>query len=130
MKKIIFCFLITLGCSQLLTAQTTVDKTATPIGYSSNLSQGKITFTKTFVPGDGKQFNAVYTLAVNENPSINNGKKETVTLSRNALQDFFSTHPAIADKWNSVNKFITDNKISLTDEKGWVAAIQYFNNMQ
>jgi hypothetical protein len=133
MKKIIFFFLLSLGSVQLLTAQTTTDKvakTATAIGYSSDLSQGKITFTKTFVPGDGQQFKAVYTLALNENPSINNGKKVPVSLSKNALQDFFTTHAVISDKWASVNRYITDNKIALDDEKGWIAAIQYFNNMQ
>lgn len=130
MKKIIFCFLAGIFFSQLLTAQTSVEKNATATGYSSNLSQGKITFTKTFVPGDGQQFKAVYTLSLNENPSINDGTKVTVSLSKNALQDFFTTHAAISDKWVSVNRFITDNKISLDEEKGWIAAIQYFNNMQ
>ncbi len=130
MKKILFFLLIGIGSGQLASAQSASKKTVTPSGFSSDLAQGKLTFTKTFQPGDGKLFKAVYTLANNENASSHNGKKITVTLSKSSLENFFSTNGDIAPQWAAVNKFITDNKLSLDEEKGWVAAIQHFNNMQ
>ncbi|MES2003496.1 MAG: hypothetical protein V4450_03165 [Bacteroidota bacterium] len=104
--------------------------TVTPVGFETSLVQGTLTLNKSFKQGDGKEFTAVYTLQKND--AYFNGKKPVqITLSRQSFDSVFTKTTAdLAGKWTALNKYIEDNKLSLTTEGAWVTLITQFNGMR
>jgi hypothetical protein len=102
--------------------------TATPTSFESSLVNGTLSFIKTFQQGDGKDFVAVYSLSKSNDASFNNRKPIQISLSRQSFDSVFTkTTSDLAAKWALMNKYIESNKVSLTNEKGWIDVIGYFN---
>lgn len=111
-----------------VTKAPTVNATAT--SFESTLVAGNLSFIKTFQQGDGKGFVAVYSLAKTTDASFNNRKPIQISLSRQSFDSVFTkTSSDMAAKWNQLNKYIESNKILLSDEKGWMNVINYFNSL-
>ncbi len=109
-------------------ARSTVN--ATTNSFESTLVTGNLNFIKTFQPGDGKDFVAVYSLAKTDDASFNNRKPIQISLSRQSFDSVFTkTSSDLAAKWNQLNKYIESNKILLSEEKGWMNVISYFNGL-
>ena len=103
---------------------------ATATSFESTLVTGNLSFIKTFQQGDGKDFVAVYSVAKTNDASFNNRKPIQVSLSRQSFDSVFTkTSSDLAAKWNQLNKYVESNKISLSDEKGWMNVINYFNSL-
>ena len=139
MKKIV---LIVLGSMIGLSVQAQAKKssnapvsakptqeTATPISFETSLASGTLTLNKAFKQGDGKDFLTIYTLSKNKDASFNNQKPISISLSRKSFDSVFTnTSAELASKYAALNKYVTDNKISLTDENGWIALIRHYNS--
>jgi hypothetical protein len=111
-------------------AKAVVSATATTTSFESTLVAGNLSFIKTFQQGDGKGFVAHYSLAKTDDASFNNRKPIQISLSRQSFDSVFTkTSSDLAGKWNQVNKYIESNKILLSDEKGWMNVINYFNSL-
>jgi hypothetical protein len=105
------------------------EETATPTSFETNLASGTITLSKTFKQGEGKEFLTIYTLSKKDDALFNNRKPISISLSRKSFDSVFTkTSAELAGKYAALNKYVTDNRISLTDENGWIALIRHYNN--
>ncbi len=110
--------------------KATVSANATTNSFESTLVAGNLNFIKTFQQGDGKDFVALYSLAKTNDASFNNRKPIQISLSRQSFDSVFTkTNSELAGKWNQLNKYIESNKVLLSDEKGWINVISYFNSL-
>lgn len=104
---------------------------ATPSSYETNLTQGKIILSKTFKKGDTEDFETIYTLINNAGRSVDNRKPIRVAMNQRSFDSVFTRVSAeMSDKWPVLNKYITENKLSMADEKGWISVINYYNSLQ
>ena len=105
--------------------------TATPSAFETSLTQGKITLYKTYKKGDTKDFETIYTIINNAGRSVDNRRPIHVAMNQTSFDSVFTRVSAeMSDKWPILNKYITENKLSLTDEKGWISVINYYNGLQ
>ena|GEM_PF-950601 len=100
-----------------------------PTNYESSLIQGKLTLNKKFAKDAG---NSGYTLSYTLISSNEKSPIKDKPLEMKLTKDFYETiflkaSPEISDKSASLNKFVTERNISLSDEKGWIEIIRYFN---
>lgn len=97
--------------------------------YVQVLAEGKITFVKFWKKsieeyteyGDAtkyKRFNEMYQFYVGKD-----GKFEPAKVNKKDLQSL------LADKWDKVNEYMTKDGWSARDEKGYAAAINYYNSL-
>lgn len=111
----------------------TVDKigpTATVTSFESSLVTGNLSLIKIFVQGETKEFVPVYNLSKSNDPTFNNRQPVQISLSRQSFDSVFTkTNAELSGKWNLLNKYVENNKIVLSEEKGWVAVISYFNSL-
>lgn len=112
-------------------AQTPIKPVATDVGkygevvsFSANLSEGSLTFTKTFLKTSSGIFQPTYTLL---NPAYNNGKPMEVQLNRQAFDMYFKTTTLLSAAYNLMIKRSQDRNLSFNDEKGWTALMEYYN---
>jgi hypothetical protein len=97
--------------------------------FESTLVAGQLSLSKVINKGDGQQFETYYTLR-NADKLFNNRKPVRIGLSRQSFDSVFTRGAGeIAGKWNILNKYVTDNNISLNDEKGWISVIKYYNSL-
>lgn len=110
-----------------------VDKigpTATVISFESSLVTGNLSLIKTFIKGGTTEFVSVYHLSKSNDASFNNRQPVQISLSRQSFDSVFTkTNAELAGKWNQLNKYVENNKIVLSEERGWVAVISYFNSL-
>ncbi len=98
--------------------------------FETSLATGTLSLNKVIEKGDGQSFVTSYTLSKSGDASFNNGKPLKIQLNKQSFdQAFPKTSSEAAAKWNSLNKYVTNRKISLTDEKGWIAAVNYYNSL-
>lgn len=118
------------GYSQTKPAAPKTMSTVTPSSFEASLVQGTLTLNKEFKLGDGKDFIAVYSLLKND-AGFNNRKPVTISLSRQSFDSVFTKTTAdLASKWPVLNRFIEENKLSLTTENEWISIITQFNNLR
>jgi hypothetical protein len=111
-----------------VTAKPSADA-VTPISFETSLAYGTITLNKIFRQGEGKEFVTIYTLSKKGDASFNNSKPLSISLSRKSFDSVFTHASAeLAGKYAALNKYVSDNKISLTDENGWISLIKHYNN--
>ena len=105
---------------------------ATPSSFESDLiSSGKVRFSKAFKQGDGKDFVAIYSIRNTGERNLEQNRPIQVKLGRESFDSVFTKTTAdMAAKWKILDKYITDNKISLTEERGWVNVLTYYNGLQ
>ncbi len=97
--------------------------------FEAELVSGSLSFIKTFKKGNGKEFIPVYSLSKND-VYFNGRKPIPISLSKQSFDSVFTkTTSDLAGKWATMNKYIESNKISLTEEKGWINVISYFNGL-
>jgi hypothetical protein len=99
--------------------------------FETSLAPGALSLNKVIEKGDGQSFVTSYTLSKRGDASFNNGKPLKIQLNKESFEQAFpKTSSEASAKWNSLNKYVTNRKISLTDEKGWIAAVNYYNSLQ
>lgn len=132
MKKICIALFL-FSFASAASAQTAIkQRNVTPSSFENTLVNGILNFTKVLKPsGDGKEFVAFYYVRKASDAGFNNRKPVQVSLSQQSFDSVFTKTTAdLATRWPALNKYIEANKISLTTEGGWVAAITHFNGMQ
>ncbi len=98
--------------------------------FESSLVSGTISLNKSFKQGDGKDIIVVYSLQKND-PYFNGRKPIPISLSKQSYDSVFTkTTSDLAGKWAVMNQYITENKIPLSTEKGWIDIITYFNKLK
>ena len=129
MKSWFFCAFIffsfnVLKAQVVQSSVTTVSKKGEVLSFSANLSQGSLTFTKTFTQNSSGIFQASYTLS---NPFYNSGKPMEVQLNRQSFDMYFKTTTELWATYNQMIKRAQDKNLAFTDEKGWTALMEYYN---
>jgi hypothetical protein len=108
----------------------TVAKEATITGYESTIAAGRLSLAKVMTQTDGPYFKTGYTLTLFADNSFNNRKPVKIGLSRKSFDSVFTRGSAeMNSKYPLLNKYVSDYKISLDEEKGWIAVIKYFNSL-
>ena len=109
-----------------------IARSATILYFESTLASGKLNFCKTMTRDQETSNTSLsYMLSVSENTkTFNNGKPLGIKLSRDFFEGaFMRSSPEIADKSAALTRFVQDKNISLTDEKGWISLINYYNSL-
>jgi hypothetical protein len=108
----------------------TVAKESKMVGYESTIAPGRLSLAKVFTQSDGEPLKTSYTITHLIDKHFNNSKPVKIGLSKKSFDSVF-THGTeeMAAKYPALNKYVADNKIQLDQEKGWVAVINYFNNL-
>jgi hypothetical protein len=112
-------------------AKSPVSSTATLTSFETSLVQGKLTLRKTFnKSSDGALFTTNYSVVNSTSRASDNSKVVSISLNRESFEMVFTRGTTdMTDKLPTLNKFISDKNISLTEEKGWVAVLDYYNNL-
>lgn len=145
MKKILICSLLLLSAG-LIHAQkktnATTTETATPAkpapqnvaptSFENSLVQGRVTLLKAFhASATGAPLPTTYLVACYAEPNLlNNGKPLDITLTQQSFDNVFKSTTGMASRYPALSKYVADNKLNLTDEKGWIAAVKYFNSLK
>lgn len=129
----VLCALALTGYAQTKTTSTATrnQATVTPSGFETSLVQGTLTLNKSFKQIDGgKDFVPVYSLQKND-AGFNNRKPVQVSLSRQSFDSVFTkTTSDLATRWPLLNKYIEENRLTLTTENDWIAIITWFNGLR
>jgi len=112
--------------AQVPTKATTIAKQAEVLSYSSDLSQGKLVFTKVFRKGNAEMYLTTYTMW---NAAYNNGKAIDIKLTKEAFDSYFRTTPELSARYNQLIKYAQDQKLSFADEKAWASLMDFFNEL-
>ncbi len=105
-------------------AATDIGKYGEVVSFSANLSEGALTFTKTFLKSSSGIYQPTYTLL---NLAYNNGKPMEVQLNRQAFDMYFKTTPLLSAAYDQMIKRAQDRNLSFTGEIGWTALMKYYN---
>ncbi len=107
-----------------------VAKEGSVVSFETNLVPGDLTLTKGYLKGDGQIAETFYTLIKSKDPTFNNGKPIKIGLSRKSYDSVFTYVSAEASaKRPILDKYITEQKISLDSEKGWIALVRFYNGL-
>lgn len=127
------CFLTLAGYAQnkTTTPVTRNQATVTPSSFEASLVQGTLTLNKSFKQIDGgKDFVPVYSLQKND-AGFNNRKPVQISLSRQSFDSVFTkTTSDLASRWPLLNKYIEENRLTLTTENDWISLITWFNGLR
>ncbi len=109
-----------------------VPKTISPSSFESPIVNGKLTMLRTTErDANGNPTPPSYSIICYEDPSfLNNGKAVDVRLTQLSFESFFNSNAAIASKKQAVVKFVQEKNLPLTEEKGWINALKYFNSLK
>lgn len=108
---------------------TNTPKEAVIIGYSANIAAGELTLIKSLQKsGEGSSMVLSYSVTKRNDNSFNGGKPLSVTLDAGSFDALFS-QSSLSSRRSQVRKYVADHNLSLSDEKGWVAAIRYYNGI-
>lgn len=107
-----------------------VPKNIAPTSFESQIVNGKLTLIKTVTrDGNGNPQTPSYSVICYDDPKfLNNGKAVDIRLTQLSFESFFSSNNALSSKKQDLAKFVQQNNINLTDEKGWIATIKHFNS--
>lgn len=130
MKTLLFCVFILLT-TVTSHAQIKPNQTVSMSEFESTLVQGNLTLTKTYKQGDGNKTEITYTIARSNDPNTANRKPEKISLSKASFDAYFTKNAAaLGNRLDILNQFISDNHISLEEEKGWIAVLKHYNNIR
>ena len=147
MKKILFLFLIlftglfahaqtdsktgnTLKAAAPVSKKLEVAKEGTIVSFETNLVAGDLSLTKGYQKGDGEIAATFYTLVKSRDLTFNNGKPIKIGLSRKSYDSVFTRVSAeVSAKRPVLDKYISEKKISLDSEKGWVDLVRFYNSL-
>lgn len=130
MKALLFCTFILLSVVTSH-AQIKPNQTVSLSEFESTLVQGNLTLTKTYKQGDGDKVVITYHIARSNDPDAGSRKPEKISLTKAAFDDYFTKNAAaLGNRLQVLNQFITDNHISMEEEKGWVAVLKHYNNIR
>lgn len=136
---ILFCFVLIGFLGNAQTAKPAakaeppiVSKNAVILFFESALVSGKLTLSKVFTRDQETSNSTVsYSISATSNASqFNNGKPLDIKLNRDSFDGAFIRSSAdIAGKSTQLNRFLQEKNIALTDEKGWISLIHYYNSL-
>jgi hypothetical protein len=102
-----------------------------PTSIESNLVQGRLIMTKTLTKGDGNAFVASYTLTWSNTAGFNSRKPIKITLNKSSFDAVFQNGGTEFSKhYDKLSQFVQEKQLNLTEEKGWVDLVTYFNGLQ
>lgn len=129
--KIFLFFLFITFASVTTHAQVKPNQTATLSEFESTLVQGNLTLTKTYTKGDGDKVVVTYHIARSNASDATTRKPEKISLTKTAFDEYFTKNAAaLGNPLPGLNKFISDNHLSMDDEKGWIAVLKQYNNIR
>lgn len=97
--------------------------------FESDIAYGKLILTKTLHQSENKELVTSYKLFDRYDRNFNNRNPLMVTLSKQSFDNAFANTIEMAAKLPLLNKFINENKLVLSEEKGWVAVVNYYNSL-
>ena len=98
--------------------------------FESDLVYGKLIFTKSTHQDENKELITSYKLFDRNDRTFNTRKPLMVILSKQSFDNVFAnTTTDMATKLPILNKFIDENKLVLSEEKGWVTVLNYYNSL-
>ncbi|MES2371410.1 MAG: hypothetical protein V4557_02445 [Bacteroidota bacterium] len=98
--------------------------------FETNLVPGGLTLTKGSKNGDGLAFETFYTLVRSKDPVLNNRKPIKIGLSRKSFDSVFTYVSAeLSARRVQLERYVTEQKISLDTEKGWIDLVRYYNSL-
>lgn len=111
-----------------------VAKEGTVVGFEKVIAPGRLSLSKSYTENSTANETAAlrvnYFLTLSADNSFNNRKPVKIGLSRKSFDSVFTRGSSeMAGKYAALNKYVTDRKISLSDENGWVAVVNYFNQL-
>lgn len=107
-----------------------IAKDAVVTGYEATIAAGRLSLAKVITAEEGEPVVQGYTLTLYSDNSFNNRKPVKIGLSRKSFDSVFTRGSAeMVAKYPKLNKYVTDNKLSLSEEKGWISIIEYFNTL-
>lgn len=107
-----------------------VAKEGTVTSYETNLVAGVLSLTKGAQKGDGLAFETIYTLVRSKDPVLNNRKPIRIGLSRKSFDSVFTYVSAeMSARRVLLDRYVTEQKILLDTEKGWVDLVRYYNSL-
>jgi len=100
-----------------------------PSEYESSLVSGKLTLNRSYVKDQGSNsYKLSYTIVSSDLGSSDKVKTLELKLSKDFFEVAFLKFSAdISARSASLSKFVQEKNLSLTDEKGWVDLVRYFN---
>jgi hypothetical protein len=120
----------TLKAAAPVSKKIEVAKEGTPVSFETNLVPGILTLTKGYQKGDGDAFETFYTLVKYKDPTFNNRKPVRIGLSRKSFDSVFTYVSAeMSAKRVILDRYLAEQKISLDNEKGWIALVRYYNGL-
>ncbi len=107
-----------------------VPKTISPSSFESPIVNGRLTMIRiTERDANGNATPPTYSIICYEDPKfLNEGKAVDVRLTQLSFESFFNSNAAISSKKQAVVKYVQEKNLPLTEEKGWIAALKYFNS--
>ncbi|MES2332417.1 MAG: hypothetical protein V4539_22610 [Bacteroidota bacterium] len=107
-----------------------VSKEASVISYEMNLAAGTLTLIKNIQKGDGQAYETIYRLVKYDDPTFNNSKPVRIGISRQSFDSVFTRGSTeLAGKFKILDRYVSDNKLSMSNEKDWIAVIKYYNSL-
>ena len=98
--------------------------------FESDIVYGKLILTKSTHQVENKELVTTYKLLDRYDQTFNNRNPLMVTLTKQSFDNVFTnTTTDMAAKLPLLNKFIDENKLVLSEEKGWVAVVNYYNSL-
>jgi hypothetical protein len=107
-----------------------VPKNISPTTFESQIVNGKLTLIKTVTrDANGNPQTPTYSVTCYDDPKfLNNGKALEIRLTQLSFETLFSSNSTLSAKKQDLAKFVQQNNINLTDEKGWITTIKHFNS--
>ena len=98
--------------------------------FETNLVPGDLTLTKRYQQGDGVGAETIYALVRSKDPVLNNRKPIRIGLSRKSFDSVFTYVSAeLSARRVQLDRYVTEKKISLDTEKGWIDLIRHYNSL-
>lgn len=99
-----------------------------PSGFVQELCKGKVNFYKSYkkVVVELAAYNSVSTKQFEDKVTyfiIKDNNLSSIILNKKQAEEIFK------DKWVDVASYLEQNQLSVKNEKGWTAAVVYFNNL-
>ena len=98
--------------------------------FETDITYGKLILSKTTKQEGNADLITSYKVFDRNDRTFNNKKPLVITLTKQSFTTTFSnTTTEMAAKLPLLLKYIDDNKLVLTEEKGWIYVINYYNSL-
>ena len=98
--------------------------------FETDIAYGKLILTKTTKQEGNADLITTYKVFDRNDRTFNNRTPLMITLTKQSFNNTFSnTTTEMAAKLPLLLKYIDDNKLVLSEEKGWINVINYYNSL-